>query len=81
MGRAVVAKRIDQGARAIKILNNLTHTKGRFAGTSFDLRPWQREIIQKLFTTRKDGLRQYRTCLLMLPRKNGKSELAAALAI
>ena len=34
-----------------------------------------------MFKTRKDGLRQYRTCLLMLPRKNGKSELAAALAI
>ena len=38
-------------------------------------------IVKQLFTTRKDGRRQYRTCLLMLPRKNGKTELAAALAI
>ncbi len=69
------------GDRAITIINNLTHTKGAFANQTFNLRPWQTQIIRKLFRTRKDGLRQYRTCLLMLPRKNGKSELAAALAI
>lgn len=67
--------------RAIRLINQLTHTKGPFAGETFDLRPWQTKIVKKLFTTKKDGLRQYRTCLLMLPRKNGKSELAAALAI
>lgn len=68
-------------ARAIRLVNQLTHTKGPFAQQPFDLRPWQRKILTRLFTTRKDGLRQYRTCLLMLPRKNGKTELAAALAI
>jgi phage terminase large subunit-like protein len=67
--------------RAIRLVNNLTHTKGVFAEQTFDLRPWQRQILKKLFKTRRDGLRQYRTCLLMLPRKNGKTELAAALAI
>ena len=70
-----------QAQRAVRIINNLTHTKGSFAGQSFDLRPWQKKIVQQLFKTRKDGLRQFRTCLLMLPRKNGKSEIAAALAI
>lgn len=71
------------GARAVRLINNLTHTDGlrEFAGKPFNLRPWQEDIIRKLFTTKPDGLRQYRTCLLMLPRKNGKSELAAALAI
>jgi phage terminase large subunit-like protein len=72
---------VTAGARAIEILNKLTHTKGPFAGQPFNLRPWQVKIIRKLFTTQKDGRRQYRTCLLMLPRKNGKSELCAALAI
>jgi len=67
--------------RAIRLVNQLTHTKGVFAEQSFDLRPWQRKIVKQLFKTRRDGLRQYRTCLLMLPRKNGKTELAAALAI
>lgn len=67
--------------RAVRLINQLTHTKGPFALQSFNLRPWQTKIVRALFTTRKDGLRRYRTCLLMLPRKNGKSELAAALAI
>lgn len=62
-------------------MNNLTHTKGVFAGTPFNLRPWQEAFVRKLFTTRKDGLRRYRMCLLLLPRKNGKSEIAAALAL
>jgi phage terminase large subunit-like protein len=65
----------------IAFINRLTHTKGAFAGQTFHLRPWQTRILKQIFKTRKDGLRQYRTCLLMLPRKNGKSELAAAIAL
>lgn len=68
--------------RAVRLINQLTHTKGPFAGQPFNLRRWQDAgIVRPLFKTRKDGLRQYRSCLLMLPRKNGKTELAAALAI
>lgn len=70
-----------QSVRAVRLINQLTHTKGPFAQQPFNLRPWQIKIVQRLFKTRRDGLRQYRTCLLMLPRKNGKTELAAALAI
>src|SRR4249920_99376 len=65
----------------IGFINGLTHTKGAAAGQTFRLRPWQRRILKQLFKKRKDGLRQYRTALLMLPRKNGKSELAAAIAL
>jgi phage terminase large subunit-like protein len=72
---------MSQAARAIRVINNLTHTKGPFAGQSFALRPWQVRILKQLFKTGPDGRRVYRTCLLMLPRKNGKSELCAALAI
>lgn len=72
----------SQATRAVRLLNQLTHTKGPFAEKEFNLRPWQvKDIIRPLFKQRPDGLRQYRTCLLMLPRKNGKSEIAAALAI
>jgi phage terminase large subunit-like protein len=67
--------------RAIRLINNLTHTKGVFAGQPFHLRRWQRRILEQLFTTGPDGRRVYRQCLLMLPRKNGKTELAAALAL
>jgi phage terminase large subunit-like protein len=70
-------KRVDP----VQFINALTHTKGKYAQQGFDLRPWQRKIVEKLFKVRRDGLRQYRTCLLMLPRKNGKSELAAAVAL
>jgi phage terminase large subunit-like protein len=80
VGRSLEVKE-TQGARAIRLINQLTHTKGPFAQQTFALRPWQKSIVRRLFTVRKDGLRQYRTCLLMLPRKNGKSEIAAALAI
>src|SRR5262245_10611996 len=68
--------------RKVEIINKLTHTKGVFAGQSFELRPWQeKQIIRPLFKTDRRGRRVYRTCLLMMPRKNGKTELAAALAI
>jgi phage terminase large subunit-like protein len=73
--------RTSQAARALQCINQLTHTKGVFAGQPFNLRPWQVKIVRQLFKTQKGGRRQYRTCLLMLPRKNGKTELAAALAV
>jgi phage terminase large subunit-like protein len=66
---------------AIAFIDSLTHTKGVFAGHTFNLRPWQKRIVKQLFRKRRDGLRQYRTALLMLPRKNGKTELAAAVAL
>ena len=65
----------------IAFINSLTHPKGPFATQTFNLRPWQVRIVKQLFRRRKDGRRQYRSALLMLPRKNGKSELAAAIAL
>ena len=69
--------------RKVEIINKLTHTKGPFAGQPFKLRPWQeRKIILPLFAIdRATGKRKKRMCLLMMPRKNGKTELIAALAI
>ena len=80
MGRRVKS---NTGAdHAVRVINALTHTAGPSAGMPFNLRPWQEhDIVRRLFHTKPDGRRQYRTCLLMLPRKNGKSELAAAIAI
>lgn len=74
--------RRNQGSdRAVSVINRLTHT-GDFAGKPFKLRPWQeKDIVRPLFKTKSDGLRQYRMCLLMMPRKQGKTELAAAIAI
>lgn len=72
----------DKAELAVQFINNLTHTKGAFARQPFNLRPWQESIVRELFKTDPaTGLRQYRTMLCMLPRKNGKSELAAAIAL
>jgi phage terminase large subunit-like protein len=70
-------------AEKVRLINQLTHTKGPFAGESCRLRPWQeKRIIRPLFSVvPSTGRRRYRTCLLMMPRKNGKTELCAALAI
>lgn len=69
--------------RAVSFIRGLTHTKGVWARRPFDLRAWQEhEIIRPLFgTLRADGKRQYRTAYVEVPRKNGKSELAAAVAL
>lgn len=71
------------GERAIRFIESLRHTKGRWAGEPFRLLPWQREdLIRPLFgTLRPDGTRQYRTCYVELGRKNGKTTLAAAIAL
>lgn len=67
---------------AVRFIGHLTHTRGRWAGSRFDLLPWQREIIRPLFgALRPDGTRQHRTAYIEIPRKAGKSELAAAVAL
>ena len=64
------------------IANYLTHTKGRWAGQKFKLLPWQIELLTELFgRVNKDGNRQYKTCYIEICKKNGKSELAAAIAL
>lgn len=67
---------------AVAFIECLKHSKGRWANTPFKLLPWQKEIIRSLFgTMRPDGKRQYRTAFIEVPRKNGKSSLAAAVAL
>lgn len=68
--------------RAIRFINNLKHTKGVWHGVPFDLLPWQDKIITDIFGTVKDnGFRQYNTAYVEIPKKNGKSEIAAAIAL
>ncbi len=58
------------------------HTKGKWRGVPFELLSWQDEIIRTLFgTVKENGYRQYNTCYCEIPKKNGKSELAAAIAL
>jgi len=67
---------------AVDFINCLKHTKGQWRGVPFDLLPWQDKIIRDIFGTVKDnGYRQYNTAYIEIPKKNGKSELAAAVAL
>jgi phage terminase large subunit-like protein len=77
-GPACSASRVDPGERAVRFLNNLTHT-GDFAGEPFALRPWQEAPVRRLFgAMRPDGVtRQYRKTFWALPRKQGKTEVVA----
>jgi phage terminase large subunit-like protein len=68
--------------RVVKFINNLKHTKGIWHGVPFDLLSWQDKIIRDIFgTVKEDGYRQYNTAYIEIPKKNGKSELAAAIAL
>ncbi len=58
------------------------HHKGVWAGKPLLLEHWQKEIVRQAFGWfRADGTRRYRTLYIEVPRKNGKSELAAALGL
>ena len=71
--------------RAVNFIEQFcTHVKGELAGKAFLLEQWQKDdIVRPLFGWKhKDtDLRKYRTCYVEIPRKNGKSNLAAALAL
>lgn len=67
---------------AVDFIECLTHTKGQWAGKPFKLLPWQEEIIRDLFGVMKpNGYRQFNTAYVEIPKKQGKSELAAAIAL
>ena len=56
----------------------------QFHGQPFHLLPWQEKIIRDVFGTVRDDdptMRQYTTAYIEIPKKNGKSELGAAIAL
>lgn len=72
----------NKADRAVAFIQNLCHTKGKWAGKKFILLPWQEQIIRDLFgIVKEDGKRQFLTAYVEIPKKNGKSELAAVIAL
>jgi phage terminase large subunit-like protein len=68
--------------RAVTFFENLKHTKGRFHGEQFKLLPWEGKIVREVYgTLREDGTRQFKFVYIEIPKKNGKSELAAGAAL
>lgn len=74
------------------IESHCVFTKGRWEGQPFRLQGWQRDVLNELFElepapadvrrlTGREWRRRYRRALIGIPKKNGKTELAAAVAL
>lgn len=63
----------------------MPHTKGIWASKSqrIQLQPWQAFILASIFgwKRKRDGLRRYREAYIEVPRKNGKSQIAAIVGL
>jgi phage terminase large subunit-like protein len=67
---------------AVLFIQSLKHTKGSWYRTPFELIDWQEQIIRDVFGILKpNGYRQFNTAYIEIPKKMGKSELAAAVAL
>lgn len=75
----------QKAEKACKFIEIFPHTKGKWAskGATLTLEPWQCFFVVNIFgwMRRSDDMRRYRRALLWVPRKNGKSALAAAIGL
>ena len=75
---------VAAGARVCEFFETLLHhSKGRdWAGKLFALLDWERDILMRLFGwMRADGTRRFRKAYIEVAKKNGKSTLAAGIAL
>lgn len=72
-----------EAARACRFFEEfLVHSKGDFAGQPFLLQLWQRDYFSKLYGwKRSDGTRRFRKAYSEIPKKNGKTTMAAGVAL
>lgn len=76
--------RWDQAAadHAIEFFKFLRHSKGKWNAQTFHLSPWQQFIVGSIFGwKRADGTRRFRIVFVEVPRKNGKTTLAAGIGL
>ncbi len=77
-----IADPMGRGERAVRWLRGLRHPKSLLPGSPFQLDPWQERIVRAIYGPRHaDGTRIVKTVVLLLPRGNRKTSLAAALAL
>lgn len=77
-----------KAGRPCKFIETLPHSKGKWARSKerLVLEPWQVWIIAVTFgwlhrSGKQKGLRRFRRLFLVVPRKNGKSAIAAGLGL
>lgn len=76
---------ISQAEYVISFLGLLKFTAGEFTGKPFALQPWQKQPITEFYGTLDEdengNFRHYQYLYLEIPKKNGKTELAAGLGL
>jgi phage terminase large subunit-like protein len=72
---------LSRAERVIRFVEALPCTSGQWQGTKFRLRPWQKKQLRKIYRTDKNGRRVVRTVCWSMGRGNGKTGLAAVLAL
>ena len=74
---------VDEAQECFWFIGTLKQWKGEFSGEPLDLHPFQKFIIGSIvgWKRKSDGLRRFRVAYIELPRKNGKTTLAAGLAL
>ena len=62
----------DAADFAVAFIEQLCHTKGRWAGKRFELLPWQESLVRNIFGILKEnGKRQFTTAYVEIAKKNG----------
>ena len=71
----------DKAEKVCKFIQLMPHQKGKWRGTNITLEPWQCFIVSTVFgwVKKSNGKRRYTEAVIEVPRKNGKSLLAAGI--
>lgn len=72
-----------EAMRYVSFIALLKHTDGNIAGKNFQLINYQYTFIGTIFGVKKrsNNKRRFRTALLFIPKKNGKSQLVSAILV
>lgn len=70
------------GQRAVDFLRSLKHPKSRLPDKAFQLDPWQEDIVRRIYgPCDEHGNRIIQSVVILVPRGNRKTSLAAALTL
>jgi len=72
-----------KASRVCAFIELLPHVEGRWRTVTVDLEPWQCFILTTIFgwVGKRDGMRRFRKALIVIPRKAGKTLMAAGVAL
>jgi phage terminase large subunit-like protein len=69
--------------KAVNFFSLLHQVEGEWAGQPFKLQGWEQRIVRDIFGWKRveDRLRKHRTAYVEIPKKNGKSTVAAGVGL